>query len=300
MGLISGTGTAVGVARPGQRQRGTLVATYAQGIDYDGDPPTAGWIWANGVVLTGDTCGDLSGTSITCTGDNLPAAEAWGDTIAFDPFKLDVGRSCGVLSGRRDAELTAAARRRIDEWISARLARELYLGTITGNPAITVSPTVLTVAAALPAWQAFELLEQEIASRVGNMAVTFHVTPAMLVEAVRQDLVEPMAEDGSVFYTATGHVVIGDAGYDGSIPTGSPVDENGAPVAPGALGAGEEYIYVTGAIAWDYGPELVSDVEDIGPLSARQNRRRSLVQRPAIAVFDPTCIHLAVLATLSC
>lgn len=294
MALIAGTETAVEVARPGQRPWGTLVETFPQGITQLDPAPSAQWPWFNGLVLTSDPCGDISGTSIACTGSDLPDAEFYGDEETFQPFVLDVGRQCGVLSGRSDAELTEAARRRIREWISARLARELYLGTITGNPAITVNPVVIA-STGVAIGDAFIALEAEIQALAGNMQMTFHLTPGLLVAALR-DSVVMMHMDGTL-HTATGHLVVADAGYDGSIPTGTLLDPDGAPIVPSAVGAGEAYVYVTGPVAWDYGPELISDVEDVGPLSGRTNRRRSLVQRPVVAIFDPNCVHLAILAT---
>lgn len=296
MGLISGVEANVGVARPAHRVKGTLASTFAAGIDTL-QQPSGNWIWAMGARLVSDTCGTLQVESIECSGSSRVAYESWGGEVAFDPIDVWVGRQCGVLSGKSDADLSAAARRRLEEGISYQVALELYRGTVTGNPAITISPTVLTVAGALTVLGAFEALETAIASEIGNLQATIHVTPAMLVAAARESLIELV--EGMAYQTPTGHWVVGDAAYTGSAPTGSPLTPAGGAAVIPALGAGEQYLYATGPVAWDYGPEEAFQVEDAGTLSARENRRRAIVQRPAIAVFDPNCLHLAVLGSLT-
>lgn len=286
------------IARPRQRAWGTLAASVPAGIEIDRSP-TAGWPFANGVAVQSEgICGHVRVYSLDCDDPSGSTAtdQTWGAEHAFYPLWMDVARFCATLGGRSDEEIVETNLAHLEADISYRLASELYLGTLTGSPAIVIDPVVITVASALPAHQAIELLEEHLASRHGNREAVFHVTPAMLTSLFHTSLVE---RDGTLYRLPTGHVVIGDAGYTGAAPSGDNItDENGDPVSPGALGDGEEYIYVTGPVAWDYGPELVMPVVDQGSAGARTNRRRTQVRRPGLAIFDPDCIHLAVLATL--
>jgi hypothetical protein len=241
--------------------------------------------WAAGVVLTGEECGLLTVEAIDCDTVLTTGDTEWGESIAFDPIVGFAARRCAVLSGRNDAELTAAAMMRLDEGLSYQIAHELYTGETSGNPAITVDPTVVTVSEALPICQAVAILIQEAGELIGNLEITLHVTAAALNVLASEGCVEA-GPDGR-FRTHAGHLVIGDAGYDGRAPEGED-----------PLGDGEEYVYATGPVAWDVGPEMDLGVEDAGTLGARTNRRRAQVQRPMLAVFDPTCLHLAVLAKL--
>lgn len=288
------------IARPAQRPWGTLVTSVQRGIISAAVNPANepdNYIWGAGAVLTGEACGLFEVSPIECDMPLFTGDSEWGDNFVFDPLLVWSSRICGVLSGRT-GEVLPAARRQVEEQIGFALAQELYLGATTGNAAITVDPVVLTVASALNCWQAVEALEEAVAQRVGNLQAIFHVSPAMLVCLRSSDAVE--REPDGLLYTPTGHLVIADGGYTGAAPSGADVvDENGDPVSPAALGDGEEYIYVTGPIAWDYGPEQTFGPGDAGTANARQNRMRGFAQRPALAVFDPSCLHLAVLASSS-
>jgi hypothetical protein len=275
--------------RPARRS-GTLVESVAPGITV-AVPGNGGgdWPWGNGVKIVGEDCNLTDAIPMEC--DELDAddpTEGYGDVVTFSPFAVQVARSCGVMSGI-GGQLSDDARRRLNEAIGFRLARELYTGEITSNPAITVDPTVIAVSEALPVCQAVALMIEHIAELYGNLAATLHVTPAAL-EILASEVC--VVREGNQFFTHTGHLVIGDAGYDGRAPTA-----DGYALTDPA--DGEEYVYATGPVAWEYGPAEAFDLTDLGSTTdGRQNRLAALARQPVVAVFDPSCVHLAVLAKL--
>ena len=296
MAVLAGTEGLVETPLRRARRWGTLVTSVPRGITrVAGAAPNDRWVWANGAQLVGETCGHIQADEIVCedlTRDDLD--DNWADPVAFQPFLAWVSRACGVLSGLNGA-LSPAVRRRLAEDLDYQIAHELYSGALTGNPAIRTDPVVITGTALNP-HSAIEKLDGVLAANNGNIQATIHVTPGMLTALAHTYVLE---REGDSWYTPTGHLVIGDGGYDGAIPNGDNiVDEDGDPNTPGALSTGESYIYATSDVQWDYG-----DVETFGPTdtlgsAGRSNRFQAIAQAPAIAVFDPNCIHYAILAKL--
>lgn len=280
------------IARPAQRPWGTLITSVQRGIISAAVNPANepdNYIWGAGAVLVGEACGLFEVSPIECEMPLFTGDSEWGDNFVFDPLLVWSSRICGVLSGRTE-EVLPAAIRQVEEQIGYALAQELYHGSTTGNPAIRKDPTVISTSGAVAISDVLCVLEREIAMSWGNLQALIHVSPGILaklaaVEAI--DRLDGPGEDGR-WYTPTGHVVIGDAGYDGAAPIIDDVD-------PGSNDTGEEYVYATGPVAWDYGPEQTFGPSDIGTANARENRMRGFAQRPALAVFDPSCLHLALL-----
>lgn len=287
MGAFGSARRGVTVARPGQRRWGTLISSVPRGLTFSSTEPSntpENFHWGAGVVLTGESCGDFQVAAIECEATSFTGDGAWGDPVEFDPIVVWASRVCAAMSGRGD-EVIPAAMRLVDEQIGFALAQELYSGTVSGNPAIRKDPTVIAgTAVALDDLMCS--LDEAIVAVVGNLEATIHVPAGLLNRLFASDAV--FLVDG-VYRTPSGHLVIGDGAYDGSAPIvdGTPME---------APAAGEGYVYVTGPIAWDYGPEMDFDPADVGDGYNRTNRVRGQAQRAAIALFDPTCLHLALLA----
>lgn len=119
-------------------------------------------------------------------------------------------------------------------------------------------------------------LEQHLASVLSDGVGMFHVTPGLLVLLAADYIVE---WDGSVFRTATGHIVVGDAGFTGGV-----IPQGGTGAA-----AGTNWIYASGpvwtAIADGSTQELRETGE--GQVALRTNKNRPLKEEHGLFVFDP-------------
>lgn len=277
MALLAGLRETVDLPRPARRRWGTLASSVPRGIMVRGGSPLR---WPAGVRIQSESCGiNIEVVEADCAATNLTDTTEFGDTTEFDSLVGWATRWCSTQSGR-GSELTPAAQRIVDEQVGFAVARELMSGTV--NPSLKSTATVVTTSAALPAIQALVLMEESIAAAAGNIEALIHVSPAMLERLYHDD---GIFREGDSWYTATGQVVIGDAGYDG----GEPDSED--PVADD-----EEYIYATGPVAWDYGPEQAFDPTDLGTAYERRNQLVGRAQRPFLALFDPDCLVLAVWA----
>jgi hypothetical protein len=284
------------VPRPAQRPWGTLVASVAEGIEIrrEANEP-ANSEWGAGVVIWGEPCGGIEAVTLQCSSDVDVERDLFpfgANDITFDPFGVYVTRECNRMSGI-SGELLGSARMRLAEQVSARLAQELYDGALTGNPNIRTGATVPSVTTT-DLDTALSHLEDHLAALYGNMQGTIHMSPGALSCAARS---EQLVREGAKWYTPSGHLVIADAGYDGSEPV-SAVDSDGIAVAPQSTpAAGTEWIYATGPVAWQMGPEIDHGAEDLGA-TRKSNRDGAIAQRLLLAIYDPRCIHLGVLATL--
>lgn len=159
---------------------------------------------------------------------------------------------------------------------SAQVAAELLTGALTANPALQDSATDV-VAAVTPVAEALYVIN-ELAAQLDGAEVTIHSSPGVFELLVSYyDIVE----DGGVFRTATGHVLVGDAGHDGTAaPTGETTDADGS------------WVYATLPVA-----SWLSEPEPVGQFSALFDHTRDTVDsifiRHAIVAFDP-CFVAAV------
>lgn len=161
-------------------------------------------------------------------------------------------------------------RQRFGVMTSAQVARELQTGAMTGNPSLVANATEV-VSALTPVDEALFVVN-EMAAALDGAEVLIHSSPGLFELLVNE---YDITSDGNVFRTATGHVLVGDAGHDGSIaPDGETTD------------AGGSWLYVTlPVMSW------LGEVEPVGQFSARFDHERdtldSIFIRQAIVGFDP-------------
>lgn len=273
--------------RPGPRPNGTLTSSVPRGFTFDDSEPAnvpENFQWGGGVALAGEPCGGFTVEAINCEVTSFSGDTRWGANYVFAPIVVWTSRVATSISGRGD-EVSEAAARILDEQVGFALAQELYSGLVSGNPSIRKDPVVIA-GSALPIDDLLCSVEEAIVARVGNMRSTIHVPAGLLNRLATNSSI--LFSDGA-WFTPTGHLVIGDGAYSGAAPI-----INGTPMS--APAAGDGYVYVTGPVAWDYGPEMLFEPVDVGNGYHRTNTIRGQAQRPVLGVYDPACIHLALLA----
>lgn len=175
-------------------------------------------------------------------------------------------------------------RQRFDAMTSAQVARELQTGALTGGPSLVDSVTDFTGdSTPVPIDEALYVLNEMVAPLDG-LEVTIHSSPGVFELLVANYSIAQDDEDvpgdpnARPFRTATGHVLVGDAGHDGSIaPDGLSTASDGS------------WIYATLAVA-----SYLSEVRPVGQFNARFDHTRdtldSIFVRDAIVAFDPCSV----------
>lgn len=184
-------------------------------------------------------------------------------------------------AGLRLELLARMARMSVEDFVSAQFALELESATTSTGLDLTAGPTVVD-GTAVNVKVGIAGLEDYLATGSGKpgMRGVIHLTPGLLVLAAGEGVIE--FRDGA-YRTATGTVVVGDAGHTGQVqPTGG-----------GAPGAGEAWIYATGDV-WFAQSEVVgverADEEDGGAVYIARNQNRPLAERYGLIVFDSNVV----------
>ena len=170
-------------------------------------------------------------------------------------------------------------RQRFGVMTSAQVARELQTGALTGNPNMQDNATEV-VDDLTPVDEALFVVN-EIAADLDGAEVTIHTSPGLFELLVAEyDISQDERTDENdptalPFRTATGHVLVGDAGHDGSAAPDGYTTE-----------AGGSWLYATlPVMTW------LGEVEPVGQFSARFDHERdtldSIFIRQAIVGFDP-------------
>lgn len=250
--------------------------TFTWRSDY-GNAPT---ITANGAGLTGGTAPAVN--VVTVTAGSTVYGDLHGDNSAEQVYHRPVGfrveRTCSTLGGRDQVD-EESVRKQADAVTSFEMARELWTGARTQLNPFTppeggsdtnrylASPDATVLAGGFTPIDGLGLIEEE--ARSGNLGldVMIHV-PIQLVPHLEQALVQT----GNVLRTQTGAIVVADAGYDGSSPTGELEDDR-------------RWIYATGIVN-----HRLSDIDTRDFVDQRINRRTVVAERLFAAYFDP-CTH---------
>lgn len=125
-------------------------------------------------------------------------------------------------------------------------------------------------------------LEQYLAATILNGLGMIHVTPGLLTLGAADDL---WTWDGSVYRTATGHVVVGDAGHTGtSTPVGGAA---GSAAAPWIYATGDVWFATLGV------PKLMDAETGEGYTLLRKNVDRPIVEVKGLLAFDPNVLAAA-------
>lgn len=208
------------------------------------------------------------------------------------PFLLWDRLQCST-AGLEISWLADALRLGLYDLLSAQFALELEDAAGSGGIGLvgnaTYTPTVVASGAvgldvAIAELEGY-LAEQGGAGKPGMRGV-IHLTPGLLTIALADGLIEWM--DGR-YCTATGTVVIGDAGHTGQ----------DTPHGQSAAGSGQAWIYATGDVFWAVGQSpnfTVTDPTDPdgGPVYVGQNKNRPLDERAGLVVFDPNVLGTAL------
>lgn len=196
-----------------------LVAANANGT-------TTGERWENGVVWTPEACaaGDLAPAWCGVNPERQPPAQP-GRAIA-DPFYVWSADQCSAQGfAARDWE--GRARRALEATQSFQVARELWTGqhtlaelaaSRTDQASPFLADTSMVVDSNLPAARAIAVLEQLAMACSQGRRLMIHVPIVVLAEAQEDGYV--LRDTGGVLTTAMGSIVVADAGYPGTGPTG--------------------------------------------------------------------------------
>jgi len=253
---------------------GPYVFTWRE--DY-GNAPT---ITANGAGLTGGTAPAVN--VVTTTGGSTVYGDLHGDNSAEQVYHRPVGfrveRECSTMGGRDQIDMESV-RKQADAVTSFEMARELWSGRRTqANPFETpegpsdtnrylASPDAAVIAGGFTPVDGIGVLEEE--ARSGNLGldVVIHVPIQVMAH-----LADHLVKTGNQYRTASGALVVADAGYEGTSPTGELEDDR-------------RWIYATSLVN-----HRLSEIDTHEFVNHRINRRVVVAERLFAAYFDP-CTH---------
>lgn len=213
-----------------------------------------------------------------CSEVTIPDDESSCETHEFSSF-VTVDRENAPIYFH-EPWIEDRIRQRFGAMTSAQVARELQSGALTGNPNMQDNATEI-VDELVPVDQALYVVN-EMAAGLDGVEVTIHTSPGLfeLLVAnydIEQDDAGSSEDDPTSrpFRTATGHLLVGDAGHD---PAGAP--EGYSTEATGS------WLYATlSVVTW------LGDIEPVGQFNARFDHERdaldSIFIRHAIVGFDP-------------
>lgn len=245
-------------------------------------------VWGAGWAFNPEVCGTSRGgvLGLDCGGgsDAMDTPQNPG-TAEGDPFLIFAADECSTF-GFAARDYAGRAQRALRAVESFWLARELWVGTLNlEQPSLTdTASDVLTSGMGAQAIvPAMGLVEEGLAHYLRGQPGMVHMTPQLLAHAVAAQVVY---RDGALWRTAMGHVVVADAGYDGSSPTDAPA-------------ATTQWLYGTGPIAIALGTVevLPGTYEEAKDRAQATDHTVNLVtlyaHRPATWVWDG-CGHVAV------
>lgn len=196
----------------------------------------------NGWAFLPEGCGNSGKEGVDCAG-TTPAMDTGIDTpdvVEGMPVWIYAEDRCSSI-GFAARDWQGRARRQLTAVESFELADELWSGTVSAaatpdlenrwlNQDAATSDT-LTTTGVTPA-AALGCVSQGLAAYLRGPVGMIHVTPQMLQALVADSLV---TRQGNLWVSAMGHIIVADAGYDGS--------------GPGAVAAG--------ATQWIYGTPMI-------------------------------------------
>lgn len=211
------------------------------------------------------------------------AALLEGQSLVVHPaFKVVDGTTCSVMSFPDDTARNASMKDRLlsrmRTLMSATVAGELVNGWAATGPSFVSEAATLTASADIDA--AAQEIEQHLADVLFGNQGFIHIPPRVLHQAMNIGWVRV---EGSSLMTASGHVVIADAGYDGL-------------EGPTTPAGGEVWIFASGAIEYKVSDTLLlgegagNETIDMGT-----NIRERLSEAYAQLAFDPTAMAGTIL-----
>lgn len=269
--------------RTGLIASATVLESAVLATPSDATPETR---WQLGYSWAPEAC-DANGTADPCSNVTPKDADDPPGSLLADPFVVFASDKCRATPAP-SRDRIGRARRRLIAGTSKLVAHELWTGDqaqASSFPNLYLaSPAANTLTnGAVSALDAMVCLEDALAT-CSDGTTMIHASPGLMTHWRSLQLVERF---GNIFRTANDTIVVADAGYDGSAPTGAPA---------------------TSGSVWAYGTDLVTvrlsdisvlpsdDPEDYAAMTltpAADNSFTFIAERLASAVFD-ACCHVAV------
>lgn len=226
-------------------------------------------------------CDGLTVTSDGCDVTLDKQLGGFEDQIEQTPFLLLASIACSTL-GSDPEYMDRVITDRLTTYASAAFATELMTGT-NGGPLSFASATKLNSGSARTLRLAFADLETWLALQLHGARGVIHLTPAAMALAAADRLVHFI---DNRWVTATGHLVVADAGYTGPAPTG------------GAVSADQDWLYASGNIYYEITPVKPVGERNFQSTNISRNIHEFFSERYGLVLFDP-CAVGAVRATLA-
>lgn len=276
--MALGMNVPVPAPAPLPRPWATAVTTYTAlaGPEYEGTR------WLNGVKFFPLGCEKIVGDTFDpCVDRDTDFLEGLGTEVEFEPFMAEVAVECSTLA-TDGPELEEYLRVHMILGYTSVLGAQVERSAFTpGNPSLASEAQVIA-SSDQSLLGAVVMIEDALADVLDGGQGMIHMTPGLFVAfaaggGVRYDA------NGRPF-TATGHLIVADAGYLGV----SPVTD--------AVVAGELWIYGSGPVFHKMAPGF-RWFDDAQSVDITRNIRRVQVQQYGIAIFEPCSVVAAKLDT---
>lgn len=216
----------------------------------------------------------------TCAEVDIPDSNPDTELASFVSFLASASE---VSPARYDEGWIASRiRSRIDVMYSAAVAAEVQTGAITDNPSLQHNASHV-VASSVPIATGMFAIE-DILADFDNAQFFIHMDPATFYLVASN---EDVQYEAGLYFTPSGHIIVADAGFDGTLPPDDP--DTGNPLTTDADG---RWIYASLPVYGWTGPARTLGGET-GRLDMTRNTRTDIAVKPALAVFDP-CVVAAV------
>lgn len=248
--------------------------------------------WARGFSWQPETCGGYSVIS-QCSDTVLDVPGVGPGNPSYEPWAVVVSDSCSTMSGQDG--MPDRVRRQLIARESHALARELWDGALTqaddlGNPYLTEPDTadrpvtVLAGGSAVKLSVAQGLLEEALGDCLHGARGMIHAPRSVAGRLTVQEKV------GTSLFTRAGNLIVADAGYPGTAPTG------GTPASESST----RWMAATGMVTVRRHPDITILPGDdaTGGVRISDNRRLYTAERLVAATYDPCC-RLFVLVDLT-
>lgn len=235
--------------------------------------------WEAGYVFEPEACSG-AGVFDPCDNDVREAPDRPG-LIEDVPFGVWAADQCSAL-GMNEADYRARARRALEAQQSEQVAAEFWTGAQSiasawGNQHLANQAAADVMGETLEPVAALACLEQGLANYQGNRRGMIHCTVQTRTEWAAKYVIR---REGNLWLTPQDHIVIADAGYDGSGPDHQPAE------------SGNVWAYATGLVT-----VRLSDVEALpGTLAEATNRLQNTVTFWAQRLASPSWDGCALVA----
>ena len=275
---VTGIEKDINLPGPMGRERGTLLSAM-QPIPPDelvARNVTRGWF---GVEWLPWGTGNISVDAIDCDVVYDFSARELPDLLVQPAFLMWDALKCSTLSSESEW-LRGRVVDNLNVYASAAFAAELSTGTASGGLAIsgdaTYTPTIIS-ATAVDVGRGIAELEDHLADVLHGAIGMIHLTPGLLALAVGDGYVE--WRDGQ-YRTPSGHVVVGDAGFDGTA----------TPFGSTAATSAQAWIYATSMVWYAISGINTTDIltDDQHDTDILHNLNRPIAKRYGLLTWDPS------------